>query len=844
MIRSTLANLRGAGSLANELIQNADDADGARRLIFRFTSDWLEVIDDGGFRACPRPNGHEECPWELAGGRACDFHAFRELGGATKADDPGLTGAFGIGFLAVYQITDHPELFSRGIHWTLDEADESVTVCDGCDAPHPTRGTTFRLPWAKRQTRLRRELGAETISAHDRRRLLRQFVRQIPRAMIFLRKLEEIEIVDGTSTVARFTRVIKGDTVCISGPDGEHEWLLLEGDFDAEAEALRGRHSLIGSRHAQVRVALRPAQAISGRLYATLPTAIPTGLPLHLDASFFPRLDRKGILLESGYEAEWNRAAIGAAAALLTEHVEEVARALGPKPFWSLVAEARALDRRANAEAKALGAFWSKLQEVLPTASVMWTRSGEWARVDEVVAPPREAVLADLVEDLGIPTVAPLINSLVPIRALGIPRIALERLVRGLDALALNEGATVKELPPALRPRSRRRALRKELGAQVAARDQLDPTLHATLRRLALWEGTDGRFSCFDSNWLVPRDAVELFARFSPHAFVVWSGRDAASKALAGIGDEYTVDQALTHLEETASADLGKLSVREVRGILGWFTRRLRRLSDAELERLSQLPLMPTQQGFRTARETVRAGGFHDPLGLTSVLDRGATKGLEELIAKLGIRRLGFAEYLREHVAGLAQLGEIRTTALLELIRHCAAHRDAIDADPAIVKLLAGLAWIPCRDGRRRRPGEVYFSSALVHDVLGASPPPVHGAIRPRTAAGDLLRLLGITDVPRPADVVTHIREIVAAPPSQPRVARVVTILRHLAERTGELELPAFAPLRNLAWLPAEGESGWCAPSQLHLTFNRALFATTGASSRCGGLTKSGSARP
>jgi len=77
MIRSTLANLRGSGSLANELIQNADDADGARRLVFRFTADYLEVRDDGGFRACQQPNDPGECPWELAGRRAGDFHASR-----------------------------------------------------------------------------------------------------------------------------------------------------------------------------------------------------------------------------------------------------------------------------------------------------------------------------------------------------------------------------------------------------------------------------------------------------------------------------------------------------------------------------------------------------------------------------------------------------------------------------------------------------------------------------------------------------------------------------------------------------------------------------------------------
>ena len=37
--------------------------------------------------------------------------------------------------------------------------------------------------------------------------------------------------------------------------------------------------------------------------------------------------------------------------------------------------------------------------DVLPTASVMWTGSGEWARVDEVVWFVREAVLDAAIDD-------------------------------------------------------------------------------------------------------------------------------------------------------------------------------------------------------------------------------------------------------------------------------------------------------------------------------------------------------------------------------------------------------------------------------------------------------------
>jgi len=825
MIRSMLANLRGGGSLANELIQNADDAKGATRLVFRFTPGYLEVSDDGGFRACRQPNDPGACPWELAGERACDFHAFRELGGASKANDPSLTGAFGVGFLSVYQITDHPELFSRGIHWILDEEDEAVNVCDGCGQTHVMDGTTFRLPWARRPTRLREELGAEPVTADDRRRLLGQFVEQAPQAMIFLHQLREVEIADETSTIARFSRDCDDDKVCISGPAGKQEWLILAGDFNDEAAGLRRRHDLIGRRRAEVRIALSPNQKVDGRLYATLPTTIPTGLPLHLDSSFFPRLDRKGILLDSGYEAEWNNAAIAAAARLLAASIEKIAPILGPRPFWSLVNQAYALQRRRGGESRALAVFWPRLREALPQASVMWTRSEEWAQLNNVVMAPRDQELAGLFEDLDIPTISPLIQTLVPTRPLGIGPITLERLLDELEGLGLAEEAALDDMPDALRPEPRRRALRKELGALVASTGELSGDLRDRVRALPLWQGTDGRFSSFGCNWLVARDTVQPFAAFSQYAFVIWSERDASSKALSKVADHYTIDEALSDLERAAE-ELPNLPVREARAILAWFQSRLRHLSDGQVGQLVKLPLIPTEPGLRPASETVRAGGFRDPLGLTCALMERDVTGLEALVAELGIRKLSFAGYLREHVAALDSR-PVPTAGLLALIRQCARHRDAIDADPALIRLLTELAWIPCQDGHRYTPGETYFSSPLVQEVLGDSQPLVESGIKPRTASADLLRLLGVADVPRPADVIAHIKEIVSEPPSERRIAQVVANIRYLSSRSGELD-QAFAPLRALAWLPADGKNQWFTPSQLYLTFNQSLFATTG----------------
>jgi hypothetical protein len=658
--------------------------------------------------------------------------------------------------------------------------------------------------------------------------MLRQLITQVPHAMLFLRKLETIDVLEQGNRLARFTRSLEADSVRINGPAGEETWLLSEADFTAEARTLRKRHPLIRDRHAQVRIALRPGETVDGRLYATLPTRIPTGLQLHLDSSFFPRFDRKGILLDAGYEGDWNRAAITAAALLIADTAEGLARALGPKQFWALVSDARTLHGRGTGESKPpLAELWPKLTETLPAATVMWTRSEEWARVDETVATGNDSALAGLLEDLGAPTVAPLIAALVPERALKIERIDLSRLLTQLEEQPLRDGATVEELPAALRSERRRTALRKELGRLVHASDGLDEEAKDTLRTLPIWQAHDGRFNSFQNSWLVPPDAVGPLAGFASYAFVAWPGKDAGSKALAEVGDRYSVEQALKDLASDPKADLEGLPAREAKGILAWFKARVGDLSDEQLEHLGDLPLVPTHQGLRAAAATVQTGRFNDPLQLTSVLDRKATKGLEPLIAKLGVRKLTFEDYLREHVAELDPEATVSIRALSELVRQCARRRDTIDGDPALARILETLAWIPCKDGQRRPPGEVYFNTLLVREVLGGSAPLVHPSIRPNTSPGDLLRLLGVSDAPRPDDIAARVEEITEDAPDEHRITQLITILRYLSEHGGDLQSIDFAPLRHADWLPAEGKGGWHAPNRVYLTFDRNLFASS-----------------
>src|SRR5262245_36689487 len=112
-LRQTVHELSGYDALAYELIQNADDAKGADSLRFDVRQGALLVEDDGGFTDCMHQDADpEDCAFLNEGPHMCDFHSLRSVAGGDKQARDDTTGAFGIGFTAIYQVTDAPEVLS------------------------------------------------------------------------------------------------------------------------------------------------------------------------------------------------------------------------------------------------------------------------------------------------------------------------------------------------------------------------------------------------------------------------------------------------------------------------------------------------------------------------------------------------------------------------------------------------------------------------------------------------------------------------------------------------------------------------------------------------------------
>ncbi len=238
-IERTLGDLQGSRTAIYELIQNADDAPGATRMRFVVTDEALEVWNDGIFERCADVTSSE---WLAPRKHRCDFHSFRKTASGDKCNRPGTTGALGVGFTAVYQFTDRPELFSNGEHWIVDEMAAEQDRIQRSRTPVDTDGTTFLLPWAVEKSAFRERVRQEPVS----RALIETFIDElraaIPAAMPFLKKLRAIEAVSGSQQVT-YDRGASAGEISVESSDGQRfEWLVLEGGFAEQAAKLKEAH--------------------------------------------------------------------------------------------------------------------------------------------------------------------------------------------------------------------------------------------------------------------------------------------------------------------------------------------------------------------------------------------------------------------------------------------------------------------------------------------------------------------------------------------------------------------------------------------------------------------------
>ena len=208
-------------SIFKELLQNADDA-GAIKIHFildKTTHSSERILDS----RMSELQGPALCVFNNSSFTQNDLRGITKLGQGSKECDPATTGKYGVGFNSVYNLTDAPSFFTKG-----EELEHGETLCffdplakyvpsvtrekpgkrhklvasirqhhpDTMSGYHEKtffkggNGTMFRFPLRQRHS----EIKDEGITVAEMEFLLKEFIKEIPLLLLFLRNVTEIQV--------------------------------------------------------------------------------------------------------------------------------------------------------------------------------------------------------------------------------------------------------------------------------------------------------------------------------------------------------------------------------------------------------------------------------------------------------------------------------------------------------------------------------------------------------------------------------------------------------------------------------------------------------------------------
>lgn len=633
VIRRTLGELTGYARLTFELIQNADDAQSAKCLRFDVRDEALWVEDDGGFTDCEDQGlPPDRCLFLKDDGHCCDFHSFRLVSGADKRLREDTAGAFGIGFTAVYQITDRPEIISGKRHWTVDEtASEDGRIMQILlDTPY--EGTRIVLPWARdRNSEFRRRVEVAPVSENVHEELIESLENHVVSAMLFLRNLQSIEIASNGTVIRTVTREIDGDSVLIDDGEDAQLWRLLKGGFEEEAKRLRFQHigQLDRARKSDVAVAIPMNFDVDGRLCSTLPTEKSIGLPIHVNGELYLTSDRRQLEMGTPHHSAWNSAVIEAAARLLAESLRELPALLGPERLWKALESARNLSREKQPDAlsTAMASFWERLEPEIPHRELVWTSDQGWKKVGEtrLIQSAEDETAFQVLEQLGVTLVNSSLRTYQNILlAVGVRRLGFEDIASAMREAGLSSRTSLDRLPAPLDDPVTRDRLWAQLGRMLDRLRSSDiASVKAALEGTAIMPSTDGYLCPAEDLWHADPRSVELLSAVAPEfPFLASEKLREDARPLAALCESLTPSHAVNQLSDEPL----EVDVARARDLIGWLAQHEEDLSDQDLKLLADLSIFPSADGVHPLNDVALAGDFDDPLELARLLDAKTAK--------------------------------------------------------------------------------------------------------------------------------------------------------------------------------------------------------------------------
>jgi len=731
-IKSHLAGLQGYDVMALELIQNADDA-GAAEIIFNITDRGLLVTNSGEFTYCgdldTRP-----CAFSTSNNYSCDYHRIADVGSGGKLSHGENIGRFGIGFVSTYQVTDHPEIRSSGIKLTLYPEDGQWFI----EPFDESGGTSFFLPWADDpRTEGRLKLGVSHVTAAHIDQLAEDFQKVLRESLLFLRHVRKAEVKrNGELLLAcDLDRGDGSDLIVTFRPSGDVEqWHILHADASEAAAHLYKSHPRLEAlrRSTKISIGLRidPEPLDEGLLYAFLPTEQSTGLPLHINADFFPESDRKAVIFAGHqHEQAWNEMLIDAAAAEIARDPEGMLKKLGHIQLWDVLSRAYGLFSRPSGHPVCFKGFWERLKPPATQASIALAHDGSIQRPGGIFITqrsPLNAHQAKALLEIGGRLVS---DDLRPyqtaINQLGAPILTFERLT------TLLESALAQQVP----------------GSMQVGEDTLDHFYRplwsivndflpdvgspnpAVQRLLAVpFIVTEDRFVVtIKQSHAVPAslDASRI-ATLLPRLAIASHDLLEFPK-ISRLIRNLELSSVVSHIDSMCASD----PVEDVIGVERSHLRDLYALF-ADLDRhrnsdktvyqtLRGLPIWLSSRGLVKATQALLPGDFTDPTGQAELLDASAlTESAREFASvKLGVQTQTIEAFVQTVLPTFFNdNGPLDETKYARLITELANHPSLVN-DEDIRHLLASLPLVPTQDGKWCCPTTTYRRTDELVKVLG-----------------------------------------------------------------------------------------------------------------------------
>jgi hypothetical protein len=872
---SKLRDLQGTATLAHELIQNAEDAikdiqsPSLEQATISFRIDQKElIVENGGVFSDCGQQSEPVCPRKIAGQRPCDFHSFRNIGGAAKrhasheqSQNGRLKGAFGFGFTAVYQVTDHPQLISNGRHWILQDhegQDRRIAICDGSDCEHCSAsdlpGTRFVLPWAfDESSEVRLGLTYPIVAAEKPQELVEELETVLPRTILFLDHIRQLRVFWTEQERMSVTVSDRSETVISVSTNGEEvRWALLTHDFGDVAASLRSDHPAGEKKpSSEVKIAVPQGSSSDGLFFAYLPTQVTTGVPFHINADFFPSNNRKRLLLENDYQGEWNRAAIQAGAIALSSGLLSLRSHLGPECFWELIQKVKDVAD----DGSLLGTdYWETLLPVLGVEPVIPASDSNWCISSDVyfVSKHDEERFGELYKHLGIRTIDPAVaahQTLLTSSDVGVRNLDLATVTSRLFGAGISKTKSLEQLPSWLQESENRQLLWQLIGELFDREEAFRlPDQHSgsidLLEMCSIIECTDEVFRTISDSFEADAQTRELFETLCPELHFA-NDHPVMLAALSSLIPDFSVQHAVHALtnrqsEQERITDESQSTIPEdlADEVLAWFNQRIEELrTDSSLiTKLKSLAICPTHDGLQSFNNVVLPGGFSDPIGVTSVANEESLNTVRPLVRLLQLNALSLADYVTDRLPDAFQQRRFDPDTCTELLEMLSQHQgEFFDSEVRdnIRSTLSGLECISCSDGELRSVDDgLYFFEELTRRVLGNSEAYVADSVC-TPGIKNFLKWLGVESRPRLDRVVECIIETaeLSATPDQQMIDRVLVLFEHLGGRADELDQNTRLrdKLKSNKWLPSnkrvwDSDSEiwrtkkleWAAPHDLH----------------------------